>query len=150
MLQLAHLEVAQRTSVAPGRFLGGPGHRAQAHTRLAVPKKCLEPRRHPLFGAPEISPVQSHARPNRSARDGQLKCDPGTGESHAVKSVSFICQCLLQARLDIGQKPESWLVGIKGGGGRERARTMLVYVQREPDEPKPVKRSQKCSSPTRR
>ena len=27
-----------RTSVAQGRFLGGPGRRAEAHTRPAVPK----------------------------------------------------------------------------------------------------------------
>ena len=42
---------------------------------------------------PEVYPVQSHTRLNRSARHGQPKCDPDTEESPAVKSGPNICQC---------------------------------------------------------
>ena len=72
-------------------FLGGSGRRAEAHTRLAVQKmprtssalpflrrfrrqviNLTPPRRVKAWGTrPEVYPVQSHTRPNRSARHGQ-------------------------------------------------------------------------------
>ena len=98
----------QHTSVAQGRFLAGSGCRAEVHTCLAVPKMPRAPSAFPFLGRfrhqainltplrrvkawgndplrPAVSPVQNHIWPNSLARDGQLKWDLDTGESHTVK-----------------------------------------------------------------
>ena len=46
---------------------------------------------------PEVYPGLSHTRPNCSARHGQPKCDPDTGESHAEK----IIECFLSFKAEL-------------------------------------------------
>ena len=89
----------QRTSVAQSGFLGGSGRRAETHTRPAVPKMPHVPLAFPFLGRlrrqainltppkrvkawrdgplkPEVSPVLSHIRPNRSAPTRPAKMWP--------------------------------------------------------------------------